>query len=102
MGLWCVWMPLAAELLWVLRPPTVVALAQALVQVTFSRSDRTLTLALPCAGPIFCQLSGAPADRLSSRMRPRLVRGGADLARSGEDDRLLLEAVFYGSHPGSP
>jgi hypothetical protein len=57
MGLWSVWMPLAAELLWVLRvlrPPTVGALAQALVQVTFTRSDRTLTVALPCAGPIFC------------------------------------------------
>jgi hypothetical protein len=63
MGLWSVSMLVAAELLRVLRvPSTVVALAQGLVQVTFSRSDRTFTLALPCAGPIFCQLSGAPAS----------------------------------------
>jgi hypothetical protein len=77
MGLWFVSMLAAAELLRVLRvPSTVVALAQALVQVTFSRSDRALTLALPCAGPIFCQLSGAPAShQAAAHSRPSLRLG---------------------------
>ena len=98
MGLWSVSMLAPAELLRVLRvPSTVVALAQGLVQVTFPRSDGTLTLALPCAGPIFCQLSGAPACRPSPTKRLRIPGCDSGLCRPigpGGDARIhrMLES----------